>query len=391
MKVLIACDDYCYRLNGRFYLRSFGMTLAKRYLMGFDEVCLAFRAKTVDCESELGPYELPVDDDRIHVCPIPFFQGPKEYAAVWKSVRKTLRETVSSCQAAVLRIPSTTAFAALRQIRKSGLPYGVEVVANPAELMRDAQSLTARMLWYVMHHRQQRACAEADCVSYVTRSSLQKIYPGRRPDRFESYYSSVELDPRFFTGARRHPVEPFVICHVSSAIHNCSKGHRTLLEVAQKLYLQGLDFRVRIAGTGRMIPSFETYARELGIADKVAFEGYLQTDQLFELLSESDMMIFPTASEGLPRVVIEAMATGLPCLSTTVGGIPELLRKDCLFAPGDVEGFAGKAAQLMNDASLYEEISRINYISSMEYAPDLLNRRRAELYRALRQKAASQY
>ena len=56
-------------------------------------------------------------------------------------------------------------------------------------------------------------------------------------------------------------------------------------------------------------------------------------------LKKNDVFIFPSKSEGLPRAVIEAMAVGLPCLSTPVGGIPELIDEEYLFDPLDEMGF----------------------------------------------------
>ena len=57
--------------------------------------------------------------------------------------------------------------------------------------------------------------------------------------------------------------------------------------------------------------------------------------------------MFPTQAEGLPRGILEAMAVGMPVLSTPVGGIPEIIEKDYLFSPFDAEAFANKICYLM--------------------------------------------
>ena len=96
-------------------------------------------------------------------------------------------------------------------------------------------------------------------------------------------------------------------------------------------------------------------------------------------------MVFPSKSEGLPRTIIEAMAVGLPCIASNVGGLPELLDKEYLFAPTDVQGIVEKICYLINNPQELENMSKKNIANVKQYSSDLLMKRRIAFYENLKQ------
>lgn len=126
-------------------------------------------------------------------------------------------------------------------------------------------------------------------------------------------------------------------------------------------------------------------SRELGIEEYVTFTGLLSSPQkVRDILIQADIFVFPTKAEGLPRALIEAMAVGLPCLSTPVNGIPELLNDKYLFDPLDVDGFVNKIIELINSPQILNEMSKENIEKAREYTLDKLKIRRTEFYMKLR-------
>ena len=101
-------------------------------------------------------------------------------------------------------------------------------------------------------------------------------------------------------------------------------------------------------------------------------------------MKSCDLMVFPSKSEGLPRTIIEAMAVGLPCISTNVGGIPELLDHKYLFSPPDVEGFAAEVCRLIDNPKELEKMSRENSKRAKDYSSDVLTERRTTFYKKLK-------
>ena len=81
-------------------------------------------------------------------------------------------------------------------------------------------------------------------------------------------------------------------------------------------------------------------------------------------------------TEGLPRALIEAMAAGLPCIGTRVGGIPELLDDEALVAPGDAEALAARIRAFLDDAGLFERQAARNLREASIYAAPRLQRLR---------------
>lgn len=129
------------------------------------------------------------------------------------------------------------------------------------------------------------------------------------------------------------------------------KNHALLLRAAAAAgVLSGDDGRLLLVGDGPEAAPLRALAEELGISDRVVFAG--ERHDVPELLSASDVFVLSSNSEGLPLSMVEAMATGLPVISTAVGGIPALVadgETGFLVPSGDVDALAAKLATLKAD------------------------------------------
>ena len=92
----------------------------------------------------------------------------------------------------------------------------------------------------------------------------------------------------------------------------------------------------------------------------------------------------PTWAEGLPRVIIEAMAKGLPCITTPVSGNPELVSEHFLVKYSDVEVLADRIEELVKNKSVYEAESKGNFKKSLLYEASVLEKRRDSFYQKLK-------
>lgn len=125
------------------------------------------------------------------------------------------------------------------------------------------------------------------------------------------------------------------------------KGQLLLLEAAQKLAAQGTAFELVLAGDGEMRAEIETLIVRHGLQGQVRITGWISSGQVREELLAARALVLPSFAEGLPVVIMEAMALRRPVLTTYVAGIPELVRpgeNGWLFPAGAVQELAAAMA-----------------------------------------------
>lgn len=140
-----------------------------------------------------------------------------------------------------------------------------------------------------------------------------------------------------------------------------NKGVFDILNAAQ--ILRDTDIPFTFIGSGP-VNEFLNHAKELGVLNKVHFTGRISEEEKVDLLKQSQIFVLPSYAEGQPVAILEAMAVGLPIISTTVGSIPEIVINEengFLLEPGNVELLAKRIKELVHDLELYKRISRHNY------------------------------
>lgn len=118
------------------------------------------------------------------------------------------------------------------------------------------------------------------------------------------------------------------------------KGHLLLLEAAGQLVAEGLSFMLVLVGDGPLRTEIETMITRLGLQDHVEITGWASNSEVHQHILASRAMVLPSFAEGLPVVVMEALALSRPVISTYVAGIPELVEPEIcgwLVPPGSVE------------------------------------------------------
>jgi glycosyltransferase involved in cell wall biosynthesis len=126
-----------------------------------------------------------------------------------------------------------------------------------------------------------------------------------------------------------------------------------LLRACEILFAQGHSLRVRLVGAGPDREHLEAFAEQRGIA--VVFEGAKSHDETRQLLESADIFALASFAEGVPVALMEAMAMEIPCVSTWVAGIPELIRDglDGLLVPASsAEALASALRRLFDDSLL---------------------------------------
>ena len=179
------------------------------------------------------------------------------------------------------------------------------------------------------------ALAGADKVIAVSDALKRKMSNhGIAPERIEVLYNGVDTQ-RFQPIERRAALDKLGLAHDVRRVLFVGnlkpvKGAQTLLEAVDLLAKDRGDIHVHIIGFGPQETALKTRARDRGFADRVHFEGEKSHESLVLWFGGCDVLCIPSRSEGVPNVMLEAFACGLPVVASRVGGIPEILSDDGL-------------------------------------------------------------
>lgn len=196
--------------------------------------------------------------------------------------------------------------------------------------------------------------ADADgvsCISDFCRSQLMRLLDPQSWDKLSVVRMSVDSDRYAPPRMRSHPEESALrLLNVGRLVPE--KGAPILLDAVTDLTRRGLDVQLRIAGAGPLESTLRRTVTERGLTDHVRLLGPVSQDALPELYGWADAFVLPSFQEGLPVVLMEALATELPVVTTTIAGIGELVRDGAtgrLVPPGRADLLAAAIAELAAD------------------------------------------
>jgi glycosyltransferase involved in cell wall biosynthesis len=191
--------------------------------------------------------------------------------------------------------------------------------------------------------------ADADlvvCISDYARSQLMALVPEDRWPRLAVVHCGIEPD-RFVPAERPARPTTHVLC-VGRLVPE--KGQALLVEAVERLAGRGVDVHLTLVGDG---PSRDAIAAVAG--ERVTFTGAVGQDQILRHYGDADVFCLPSFAEGVPVVLMEAMATGLPVVTTRITGVPELVEdgvSGVLVPPGRVDRLADAIESLARDPEL---------------------------------------
>ncbi|MCO6439772.1 MAG: glycosyltransferase family 4 protein [Nitrococcus mobilis] len=157
----------------------------------------------------------------------------------------------------------------------------------------------------------------------------------------------------------------------------------TAVRAFQLVHQQVPGATLTIAGAGPELPALERLAAELGLGDAVTFTGSLSVERMAELYHGADIMLNTSRVDNMPNSILEALASGVPVVSTKVGGIPYMVRDKetaLLIEPGDVEAAATAVLRVLNDRALAVGLAQRGRQVAVQYTWQAVRRQWLSLY-----------
>jgi glycosyltransferase involved in cell wall biosynthesis len=195
------------------------------------------------------------------------------------------------------------------------------------------------------------------CIGQFCRSQLMKASPTQQWSKF--HISPLGVDADVFQPSATPSGDPFRILCVGRLVPE--KGQAILLSAAAELLNRGQHIHLDFVGDGPDRRLLESEARRLGIERAVTFHGSMNQEALRSLWNVANVFVLPSFAEGIPVALMEAMAMEIPCISTYIAGIPELIESGTdglLFPPSDANLLANAITMLIEDPEFRLRLGR---------------------------------
>lgn len=391
MQLLFFTEARLYQtVKGEFYSadQSYSFQMFKRYLKVFENVVIVART-TLACY-ENADEQTRVDKNGVSVLPLPYYIGPYQYLVRRNKILRTLKNYIdrNPDSAVICRVPGVIGTAAARYLYKKNRSYGVEVVGDPRDVFAPGSfNHPLRIVFRYSGVINLKFVVKQACSAvYVTKETLQLRYP-TKSGIFSIHSSDVILPEEAFVKKskilKRNP--PFLIVAVGS-LAAMYKSPDIAIEAMAILKKEGIRIYLLWVGDGQFRSEMEALAEKMGISDRISFVGNVPSaNEVRNFLDEADIFIMPSRTEGLPRALVEAMARGLPCIATNIGGIPELLDTQALVPINDAKCLAGKIKLFLNTPVITNNQANRNLKEAQNYALNILDNKRMKFYKHVRE------
>lgn len=203
---------------------------------------------------------------------------------------------------------------------------------------------------------------EADaviCISQFAKGQLMRI---SHPDHWAKLQvCRLGVDPAQFTYTQRQTSGAATVALLCVGRLSSAKCQILIVQACARLRDEGLNFALTMVGDGPDRGRIEQAIDQLGLGGRIQLTGALNQEAVRAHFARADVFVLPSLAEGIPVVLMEAMSSGVPCISTPVNGIPELIRHEVtglLATPGDVDSLTVELRRLIQSPALRQSLAQ---------------------------------
>jgi len=331
----------------------------------------------------------------VRLAPLPYFPGPRQFYPMLPRVYRRLKSWVEQCDVIHLRVPTPAAYFAFKVAKTARKPVFLLVVGDYAALLPHLpyRGVKKRLFsWYVAFEERALRKMTAGALTFANGAALKEKHERHGARVVETKTTTLsQSDIATRTDVRTSGrIKALTVCRIDPR-----KGLRTLPGAIALLGARGVDIAIDIIGpTIGLIGDEERAAihadaRQSGVVDRVNLLGTVPLDRLMQLYRDYDVFILPTQpGEGIPRVLLEAMANGLPVITTNVSGIASLVvdgSNGLLIAESSAEAIADAVQRIVSDAALRRTLIQGGYATARTFT---LEKQAADMMAVVRRELA---
>ena len=313
----------------------------------------------------------------VTVAPLPYFDGPKHFYPKLPAVLARLARWVPTLDVLHCRVPTPAAYPAFVAARLSRIPVFLLVVGDLAALLPTMPYRGWKKRGWAAY-----TSLEEWTIARMTRRSLTFANGAALADKHQSVESPV-IETKTTTisagdiASRADTCADGVMRLLCVSRIDPRKGLRCLPEAIARARAAGVDARLDIVGPPVGAPgeaerdAILADARRLQLDGEVRCVGAIALQELLQRYAGYDAFVLPTLpGEGIPRVLLEAMAAGLPIITTRVAGIPSLItheRNGLLIEQSTADAVATAIARIAADAALRRRLVQGGYETARSF------------------------
>lgn len=247
--------------------------------------------------------------------------------------------------------------------------------------------------WFIYYNAEKFLAKYTDILVLINKEDYEtavshkfkagKIYKidgvGVNTDKFKPVSTTEKAEMRASLGI---PADGFLSVYAAEFI--ARKNHIFLLEALKKLRSENVNLRFAFLGQGKMMEEIKMKTVEMGFSEYVQFFGYRRDAEKF--YSAADMVAAPGSQEGLPVHFLEAMASGLPIVATSIRGHVDLIENEkngLLYNYNDMDAFCEAVKRVVNNPQLCETFGRNNVEDVKKYSVEKAVSNMAAIYKTV--------
>ena len=374
MKILFVHDHRFYEQAGVYYSMKFSETIWKPYVMGDNIVTMFARKSKTPCPqvASCNKVKFKLSNN---------YSSPFSAVTNYRKIKKELEPYVDQSDRVIVRMPSILGVIASEIAIVKRKKIMAEVVGDAYDAYKYYGSFSGKVLAPVFRYLNKRAISRCDAAIYVTQDYLQDRYPTRG---FRCACSDVlieEVSPSVLSNRleRNNRPKRKLICGEIGNVSMPYKGYEIMLRAMRILRERGIRIEYHIVGGGNPIDVLKI-AEKCGVGDSVFYDGMIDHSLIYEFYDSLDVYVHPSFTEGLPRVVVEAISRGCPCAVSDAGGTPELIDSEFIHRMGDANKLADDLMRFYRDKEIMNRVSVANFERAKAYYASTLESKRLDFY-----------